>query len=113
MHCKLNSLMSGDDLALAYEAVIRKCWECNRTQHHGNADVYRNLQKHMMDSYTKNDFKSCQQSFKEVVDALIEALNQKEFNHLVSQLKIIEGPNYATLQLLSYILGKAEVLLQK
>lgn len=114
-------MFSTDDIAMAYEAIIRRCYSCERYKHGADADVFRRLQNIVVDysdpesRTSKDELKSeYYKLFKSVVGNLVSALHscgQKEFD-LYLGIDTIDAiiPSF---EKLVYTLGMIESTLNK
>ena len=105
--------MSSDDIAIKYEAIIRKCYGCERYQHNADADIFRKLQELYVDALkeekSSSDAKGVWSKYDKqlgiVIDSLRDALTNSSYVRLVQKLDS-DRDEAVGLDAISYVIGE-------
>lgn len=93
------------DIAMAYEGIIRRCFNCNRYEHGANADDFNNL----FDLFVKaiklgiwDDYNKKESEMLAYLKAAMEKINETDFADILSKPSSQDNLGFPNL---IYILG--------
>lgn len=105
-------MINSDDVAMKYEAIIRKCYNCDRFQHNADADIYRRLQSLYINAITTEEsnpsYSDKWSDYNKQSDIVISSLNKALLNVNNSFSSNLDKANNETIGVdaISFELGK-------